>query len=326
MLGYANDTLVMSKATTIGMAIAKANLQVSKVISRIKALGLQITTNKTGVIVFNTKTKEVKYNNLHSIYIDRKIVAMEPSIKYLGLILDKDWNFIDHFDHIENKISRVSRALSALMPNLCGPREKKQRLYAHVIGSIMNYGAPIWSESTTSRKIREKLRRLQRIVAIRVIAGYRTISANASLLLARIVLVDIHAAYFRRIFLRVHDLKRQNLWNKLEEKHIKREEEILLRRQWRLLLQRHDVIGARTCRAIEPVLDQWLDRAHGELTFHTTQLIAGHGCFQSYLYHIGKAETAICIFCDLEDDTPDHTLQRYVEWSEERELLCSYIG
>lgn len=93
---------------------------------------------------------------------------MDSTIKYLGLILDKDWTFNDHFNYIEEKISRVSRALSALMPNLRDPREKKRKLYAHVIGSIINYGAPIWSESMTNRKLRDKLRRIQRVVAIRV--------------------------------------------------------------------------------------------------------------------------------------------------------------
>lgn len=174
-------------------------------------------------------------------------------------MLDKDWSFIDHFNYIENKISRVSRALCTLMPNLRGPREKKCRLYAHAIASIINYGAPIWSESTTNRKIKEKLRRIQRVIAIRVIAGYRTISTDASLLLARIVPADIHAAYFRRVFLRVHELKRLKLWNTLEEKEIKREEEILMRR--RIFLQRRDVVGARTCQAIEPILVHgWTER------------------------------------------------------------------
>lgn len=82
----------------------------------------------------------------------------------------------------------------------------------------------------------------------------------------------------------------------------------------------------RTCRAIEPILDQWLDRPHGELSFHATQLVAGHGCFQTYLHRIAKAETATCVFCEREDDSPDHTLQSCENWSEQRELLISLIG
>lgn len=128
------------------IALVKANLQSSKVIRRIKNLGLDIAASKTGVVVFNDKNKTKNkdnvqniHNTIYNIYIDREIVAVEPTVKYLGLILDKDWSFMDHFTYIENKISRVSRALYALMPNLRGPRERKRRLYAHVIASIINW-------------------------------------------------------------------------------------------------------------------------------------------------------------------------------------------
>ncbi|XP_025267153.1 uncharacterized protein LOC112638882 [Camponotus floridanus] len=204
------------------------------------------------------------------------MVKITPTIKYLGLLLDRRWKFTEHFNYVEGKVASVTRALCAIMPNLKGPCEKQRRLYAHVICSIINYGAPIWSPETSDKKIREKLRRMQRVIAIRVIAGYRTISTDAALILARVIPTDIHAAYFRRVFLRVHDLKRQELWKKSEEKDIKEDEEILLKRQWQITLQRQDVAGARTCLAIAPHLNQWLIRNHGELTFHMTQLLSGH--------------------------------------------------
>lgn len=220
VLGYADDTLILSRAESIEVAIAKASLQIDKILRRIKKVGLQIAASKTGVIIFNTRDKDKDYNmynNIYNIRINREVVTISSTIKYLGLLLDRNWRFLVHFNYIEEKVSRVTRALCALMPNLRGPREKKRRLYAHVIGSIINYGAPIWSTATTNRKIRDKLRRIQRTIAIRVIAGYRTISADASLLLARIIPADILAAYLRRVFLRAQDLKRQGLWNKIEK-------------------------------------------------------------------------------------------------------------
>lgn len=165
------------------------------------------------------------------------------------------------------------RALNGILPNLKGPREKKrQQLYANAVNCIINYGAPIWSDTTSNRKIGDLLRRIQRVLAIRVISGYRTISADAVLLLARIVPTPIYAAYYQRVFLRSYDLKRQDKWNPLVEKEIKKKEEILLRRQWKLYLQRRDAAGARTCNAILPVFDMWLDRRHGELVSHNTTL------------------------------------------------------
>jgi len=44
------------------------------------------------------------------------------------------------------------------------------------------------------------------------------------------------------------------------------------------------------------------------------------------LYRIGKAETAACPFCDLDDDSADHTLQSCPAWREERTQLIYTIG
>ncbi|GAB1860790.1 Reverse transcriptase [Camponotus japonicus] len=326
ILGYADDTLILVRATTLEAAIVKANLQTSKVVNKIKSLGLNIAAEKTGVIAFNVKDSSIYNNNTYTINVDRIRITLSDTVKYLGLILDRKWSFTDHMQYIEEKVAKINRALYAILPNLRGPREKKRRLYAHVIESIINYGAPIWNDATTNRKVRDMLRRMQRIIAIRVISGYRTVSTDASLLLARIYPSELRAAYFRRVFARVRELKNNGLWNKAEEKDIKKEEEIILRRQWRIYLQRDNISGARVCSAIEPLLDAWLDRCHGELTFRATQIISGHGCFQSYLNRIGKAETPTCVFCGEEPDTPDHTLRHCVEWKDDRDILTSTVG
>lgn len=76
------------------------------------------------------------------------------------------------------------------------------------INSVIMYGASIWSEAVnTSNKLQKQLLRVQRALAIRVVTGYRTISAVAALLLARIMPATIQASYFRRIYLRIRDLK-----------------------------------------------------------------------------------------------------------------------
>jgi len=69
-----------------------------------------------------------------------------------------------------------------------------------------------------------------------------------------------------------------------------------------------------------------MQRTHGELSFHTTQLLTGHGCLYTYLYRIGKANTPICPFCDIEEDSAEHTIQKCPEWNAERDLLTSEIG
>lgn len=96
------------------------------------------------------------------------------------------------------------KSLGRLMPNLHGPSEKRRKLYANTIKSILMYGAPIWNdEFGTSRKLQLQIRRVERILAIRVIARYRTISA--ALVLARIPPTCISAAYWKRVYIRLRD-------------------------------------------------------------------------------------------------------------------------
>jgi len=244
IVGYADDILILTKADNIDMATARINLQISRVLRRITSLGLKIAEQKTGVIIFNRK---ICTENIYRIRVNREDIVAQKNIKYLGLILDEKWKFLDHFEYIEQKTSRVSQALFGFMPNLRGPKEKKRRLYGHVLNSIINYGAPIWSDATTNPKIKVKLMRIQRMMAIRIICGYRTISADAALLLARMPPTFLAAPYYKRVFLRVQELKRNDMWSTSDEKKIKKEEMILLRRQWEIYLQRENVAGVRTC-------------------------------------------------------------------------------
>lgn len=262
---------------------------------------------------------------MYRIRIKQEEVLTQGSMKYLGIILDQRWTFLEHVEYIDKKVSKVIRALSGLMPNLRGPKEKKCKLYANAVSSIINYGAPIWCEATNTRKISDILRRIQRVLAIRVISGYRTVSWCGTPL-ARIPPTPIHAYYFKRVFEWIYELKRLDEWSKKKEKEIRSDEKTLLHRQWQLYLQRERVAGKWTCEAILPAFDLWMNRCHGQLSFHMTQILTGHGCFYTYLYRIGKANTPTCPFCHAEDDSSEHTLQKCSAWDNEREELQSILG
>lgn len=81
-------------------------------------------------------------------------------------------------------------------------------------------------------KLNAKINKIQRYTAIRVIAGYRTISADAALVLAGISPASLHTGYYKRVYSRIRDLKNLNLWSKKEEREIKSNEKILMYRQY----------------------------------------------------------------------------------------------
>jgi len=68
------------------------------------------------------------------------------------VILDNKLSFKQHFVHIGEKVERVSRALGRLMPNLRSPIEKKRRLYAGIITSVVLYAASIWADSLVASR------------------------------------------------------------------------------------------------------------------------------------------------------------------------------
>jgi len=76
-----------------------------------------------------------------------------------------------------------------------------------------------------------------------------------------------------------------------------------------ILASRPGAAGVKLRDALVPLFPSWCNRRWGGLTFRVTQLLTGHGCFGTYLHRIEKAETASCPFCDLDDDSADHTLQ-----------------
>lgn len=67
--------------------------------------------------------------------------------------------------------------------------------------------------------------------------------------------------------------------------------------------------------------NEWVKRAHGELTYQVTQLITGHGCFKGYTHRIGKTDNSRCSFCGGQVEDNGHVLVECREWRTEREKL-----
>lgn len=325
VVGYADDTMLLIRTSDIQEGIARANLLTSKILQRIRQLDLCVAEAKTETVIFKNHRRRLPANL--NIRVGHEIIPTKQHMKYLGVYLDQNWSFKQHIDYVEDKAMKISQQLGRLMPNLKGPSEKKRRLYANVIGSIIFYGASIWCDAVCrSTSLKRQILRIQRVVALRVISGYRTVSADAALALARIVPIALQAPYLKRVFSRIRDLKQNEEWSRTQENDIKADERIITIRQWQIWLTGNGVYGKRTCEAIGPHLTTWLERRHGELTYRATQLLTRHGCFNAFLHRIGKEGSPICSFCSMEVDTAEHTLRTCERWTVERNTLCEKLG
>lgn len=142
--------------------LESASILVTRVINRISKLGLTVSTEKTEAMLFHGKGIEVLPR---FIMVGEASIDFSPSVKYLGVFIDVFWTFSYHFRYVEEKANRVIRALNRLMPNLKGPDERRYRLFANVVMSVILYGAPVWGDVFGSSKLLLALYKLQRTVA-----------------------------------------------------------------------------------------------------------------------------------------------------------------
>lgn len=151
--------MILSEAGSAKLAVERASCQISKVLNRITKLGLTVATEKTEAVVFYGGRK--KLEDSLTVKVGKNRIAVGETMKYLGIMLDRRLSFRSHFEYIESKVSKASRALARIMPNLHGPGERKRRLYATVVLSVIMYGAPVWCTAFNKKKeVRVGLNRL----------------------------------------------------------------------------------------------------------------------------------------------------------------------
>ncbi|KAJ0169401.1 hypothetical protein K1T71_014988 [Dendrolimus kikuchii] len=95
---------------------------------------------------------------------------------------------------------------------------------------------------------------------------------------------------------------------------------------WSQELDNPAAYGGYTVDAIRPQLTEWVNRTSGTLTFRTTQILTGHGCFDKYLCRIvGCLPSPDCRQCGA-PDTALHTLVECAAWAPQRFELETHVG
>lgn len=320
---YADDTFIIATGNNFGETIRLAELGAAYLIRKINGLGLKIAPQKTEAIWFHNLSRGQEPPS-SVVSVGNVQVQVGRYMKYLGLILDSKWDFREHFRRLIPRLERVLGALHRLLPNLGGPDEGVRRLYAGVVQSMALYGSPVWSSSLCrGRKNRALLNGLQRRVAIRIARGYRTISYEAAMLLARCPPLDILASTSAAIYHRLRNARPSD-----EMSSMQRLRKIMQHQawtSWRVRLEDTNAARQRAPGAILPNFWPWMKRRWA-VTYRLTQVLTGHGCFGTYLNRIGRETTPQCHHCNNDRDDAQHTLEECAAWTNERAALVSKIG
>lgn len=321
---YADDTLILAKGAEYREAARLASAGSLMVVARVRRLGLKVALEKTEALCFYGPRKRPPAGA--TIMVDGAAIEVGSRMKYLGLVLDRRWDFREHFRLLAPKLIGTAAALGSLLPNVGGPNVGCRRLYMGVVRSMALYGAPIWVDALSAQN-RAQLRRPQRVMAQRVIRGYRTVGHEAACLLAGSPPWDLEAEVLAVVYARKAETRargRAAPFEVVERWRREARRALLVRWEWRL---QAPTAGVRLVEAVRPHLRKWVDRKRGVLTFRLVQVLTGHGCFGQYLCRIaGREPTAVCHECGCGEDTAQHTLAECPQWASERASLVAVVG
>ncbi|CAB0030277.1 unnamed protein product [Trichogramma brassicae] len=189
------------------------------------------------------------------------------------------------------KAAGVIDDLTKIMPNSGGPRSSRCKLYVHVVVSILLYGAPIWSTATKKRAYIHQAEAAHRRACLRVIGGRPHVSYEATYVLAGITPLALLADERTRLYGR----RRENA---------KDEECLATLSKWQEAWDQST--KARWTHRLIPNIRVWIERRHGELNYHFTQLLTGHVFFKHHSRRYDHNHSAQCPVCPSYIENAEH--------------------
>nr|XP_033199450.1 uncharacterized protein LOC117161822 [Bombus vancouverensis nearcticus] len=235
---------------------------------------------RDNVVLPQGRSRDASYR----LRLERAEIGVGTSMKYLGLTLDSHWTFSAGFERLAPSVEATANASGRLLPRLDGPEFGVRRLYAGVVRSKLLYGAPIWAEDLmTNRRKLLVIRRLHRTVVIRVVRGFRTISAAAAAVLAGFPPFKLQALRCREIYLHTRGVS-GGVGPEGADFRVRAQRALLDR--WRASLDtRAGAPGIRILGAVLPNWDVWLNGGGPPLTYRVTQVLTGYGASILTLIH-----------------------------------------
>lgn len=290
IVGFADDITLVVYGESMEEVELTAAHSISLVEEWMKSRKLGLARHKTEVVVVNNRKSEQRA----LISVGDCTIESKRSLRHLGVMIDDKLSFASHVEYACKRASTAIAALSRMMSNSSAVIASKRKLLASVALSILRYGGPIWSKALRTNRNLKRLESTYRIMCLRVASAYRTVSKEAVCIIAGMTPIGLIIK---------EDVQCFNQRGTRGVRDTCKEETL---RSWQQEWD-NSTKGRWTHRLIPNVSD-WYGRSHGEVNFHLTQFLSGHGCYRQYLHRFGHSESPACPNCAGVEETAEHVV------------------
>ncbi|KAH8415753.1 hypothetical protein KR222_006686 [Zaprionus bogoriensis] len=216
--------------------------------------------------------------------VGSKVVHSKRAIKYLGVMIDTKLYFKEHLKYMNEKAVTLYSALSRIMLNTRAPKQERRRLLMSSTRAAMLYAAPVFHEALKKPSYYREANSTYRLCAIRVACAFRTVSDEATMLIAGMI-------PFSELVEKAKKLRETESSSSSSRGQARRESMLRWKRSWTASSK------GRWTYSLIPEVEPWILRKHGQVTYYLTKVLSGHGCFRAYLKRFTIEKNDECTWC-----------------------------
>jgi hypothetical protein len=137
-------------------------------------------------------------------------------MKYLGIYFDSNLSFHKHIEHVTEKSRKMIYMLGKRAKLTLGLGYKYLKtIYEDALVLLMTYGVPVWEVAIKKQRLLMKMQSPQGLINIKIPKAYRTISFEASCMLAGVPPIGIVTDRKTWLYKRKHSTGKEDYeWDK----------------------------------------------------------------------------------------------------------------
>ena len=142
---FADDTTGLYASPSLDDLFGSLNREIKLLQTWFSSNRLLINASKTNLVISTTRQKRFHLTldtDYHSLTMDDTLLFPSGSVKFLGLLLDQNLDFKEHFKLISTKISKGIYALKRAAQML--DSKDLKILYYALIYPYLTYGLLVW--------------------------------------------------------------------------------------------------------------------------------------------------------------------------------------